>query len=170
MQNILITGYPGVGKTTLINNLVATLNKTCMGMVTNEIREKGKRTGFKIETISGLEFPLASKHNQSSRYRVASYGVYLESIDKVIEHLEKEIQKSNPEIIVIDEIGKMELFSNSFKKFLEYCLDNKLVLGTIMLRDNNYTRQIKERLDTVVFHLTRENRKTMEEEIMEMLK
>ena len=170
MHNILITGYPQVGKTSLINNIIRKLEKTSIGMFTNEIRKEGKRIGFKIETLSGLEYVLASKNNLTSKYRVANYGVYLENIDIVIKHLELSIQESNPEVIIIDEIGKMELFSKTFVSFLEKCLDSKRVLGTIMMKDNAYTKQIKGRSDTLVFHLTRDNQKIIEEKIMESFK
>ncbi len=170
MQNNLITGYPRVGKTTLINDLARNLYKSSIGMITKEIREKGKRIGFKIETLSGSEFLLASKHNKTSRYRVANYGVYLENLDRVVDILETQIQEFNAELIIIDEIGKMELFSNRFERFLEYCLDTKKVLGTISLKDNDYTRQIKERSDTIIYHLAIENRNIIKNEIMELLK
>ncbi len=169
MQKILITGFPRVGKTTLINNLIVNLNKSAVGLITNEIREKGKRIGFNIMTLSGLEYPLASKLNHSSKYRVSSYGVYVENIDKIINQLELEMQNSDYDIVIIDEIGRMELFSGPFKRFLENCLDTKEVLGSIMLNDNQYTKRIKERSDTVLFHLTRENRLVLEKKIMEML-
>ena len=169
MQNILITGYPRAGKTTLIKDVVANLSKTCIGMITNEIRGKGQRIGFKIETLSGSEFILASKSNLTSKYRVASYGVFLENINKVVELVEEEIQETDPEIIIIDEIGKMELFSNPFKKFLNISLDSRKVLGTIMLKDNNFSKTIKNRSDTEVFQLTRENRDIIKQEIIERL-
>lgn len=167
MYNVLITGFPRVGKTTLINNVIEKIQKSCDGIITKEIRKDGKRKGFKIETLSGLEAILASKDNISSRYRVSTYGVYLENIDKIVKSLEITIQRSEPEIIIIDEIGKMELFSNSFKVFLEKCLDKNKVLGTIMLKDNTYANKIKNRTDTVVYQLKRENTSEIEEKILE---
>jgi len=170
MPNILITGSPRVGKTTLINDLIGNLSKNCIGMVTNEIRKDGRRTGFQIETLSGSAFILASKQNLSSRYRVSSYGVYVENVVKVVKLLEEEIKKEVPEIIIIDEIGKMELFSSSFKKFLEDCLDTQKVLGTIMFKDSEYSEIIKDRKDTEVFLLTRDNREMIKNEIMRRMK
>jgi nucleoside-triphosphatase THEP1 len=139
-------------------------------MVTNEIREDDRRIGFQIETLSGSSFILASKQNLSSRFRVSSYGVYLDNVVKVVKLLEEEVKRLDPDIIVIDEIGKMELFSSSFKRFLEDCLDTQKVLGTIMLKDTEYSKNIKERSDTDVFLLTRESRTTVKEEIIRRLK
>ena len=169
MVNILLTGLPGSGKTTLINKIRKRLNLQAIGFVTNEVRDQGRRIGFNIETISGIKLPLASKFNHSSRYRVASYGVYLENLNTIVEQLEKELQETNHDIVVIDEIGKMELFSTKFVHFLDYCLDSQQVLGTIMLKDNAYTKNIKQRSDTEVFHLNEENRDSVERVIMELL-
>lgn len=166
MQNILITGNPRVGKTTLINNIISQLKKSVTGFVTNEIKEGGRRIGFSIKTLSGLEVPLASKYNETSNYRVANYGIYLENINKIVAELEKEIEKSSYDLIIIDEIGKMELFSSSFKKFLNSCLEKQQVLGTIMLKDNDYTLNIKNRSDTKIFYLTINNRDTIKEKII----
>ncbi|TFG10570.1 AAA family ATPase [Candidatus Heimdallarchaeota archaeon] len=166
MTNILITAPPRSGKTTLINELLSTLSKYCIGMITNEIRQGGVRKGFQIESLSGSTFILASKKNFSSRYRVSNYGVYVENLGKIVKILEKEIEEKEPEIIIIDEIGKMELCSSSFKIFLEKCLDTKKVLGTIMLRDTEYSKKIKERKDTEVFLLTKDNREMIKNKII----
>ena len=169
MNNILITGFPRVGKTTLIVSLIEEMKKKVVGFVTEEIRENNRRTGFEIKTFSGQKMLLASKKNTTSRHRVSSYGVYLENLDLIIEGLSKELLATDIELVIIDEIGKMELFSSKFKRFVINCLEMKKVLGTIMLRDNDFTRQIKNRSDTSLFEITLSNRDEMKNKIKERL-
>jgi nucleoside-triphosphatase THEP1 len=169
MQNILITGNPRVGKTTLIKRVVETTGKMVVGFVTSEIRENNRRIGFNIESYSGIKLLLASKENKTSRYRVASYGVYLDNVDTIVDQVEHDLDKQNYELIILDEIGKMELFSSKFKLFVERCLEQNCVLGTIMLRDNSFTQRIKNRSDTRIYQLTEKNREQAEEDIIRMM-
>ena len=170
MKNILITGLPRTGKTTLILDIIGEMRKEVIGFVTKEIRVNNKREGFSIETFSGLNMPLASKKYKKSKFRVASYGVYIENVDSVVKELTARFIKQKYDFIIIDEIGKMELFSSNFRTFVLKSLDTKRVLGTIMLWDNEFTRKIKNREDTLVFNLTKENRENVKKEIVELVK
>ncbi len=169
MSNILITGYPRVGKTTLIKKVVEATGKNVVGFVTSEIKESNRRVGFSIESFSGLKLILASKENTQSKYRVASYGVYLENVDAIVDRVKQDLDTIDYEMIVLDEIGKMELFSSKFKVFVERCLEQNCVLGTIMHRDNNYTSKIKNRSDIVIYQLTEKNRGHAEKDIIKMM-
>ncbi|MHA1409882.1 MAG: nucleoside-triphosphatase [Candidatus Odinarchaeia archaeon] len=154
MKNILITGPPKCGKTTLIKKLVNELDLKATGFITEEVLENNTRVGFSIRTLSGTVKPLASKKNRSSTFRVGSYGVYLNNIDAVIREILEELEKNNFNVVIIDEIGKMELFSDNFRKFVLDALDNFNVLGTIMLRDNEFTRKIKLREDCCIYNIS----------------
>ncbi|MHA1302423.1 MAG: nucleoside-triphosphatase [Candidatus Heimdallarchaeaceae archaeon] len=169
MKNILITGKPRVGKTTLIERIVDETQKKTIGMITREIRKNERRTGFAIETLSGFVRILASKDNITSRYRVASYGVNVENINLVVEKLRKEMQEKEYDLIILDEIGKMELYSSEFKSFVLDSLETRKVLGTIMLRDNEFSSKIKNRPDTEIFYLTRENWERVKQNIVKRL-
>ncbi|MHA1239035.1 MAG: nucleoside-triphosphatase [Candidatus Odinarchaeia archaeon] len=169
MVNILVTGVPRVGKTTLITSVVDELGFDAVGFITKEVCVGGRRVGFEIKTFSGKTRMLAFK-NYRSKYRVGSYGVYLENIDSTVQDLEEEMRGKRFQLIVIDEIGKMELFSERFRNFVVKCLDQGKVLGTIMLRDNSFTREIKRREDTKVFYLTENNRNEVKSSIIEILR
>ena len=170
MTNILVTGAPRTGKTTLISTILSKLNIDVIGFITTEIRENNIRTGFTIETYSGIKKILASKKNLESRYRVGRYGVYLDNLNFIVSKLEKEINNEIPKLIVIDEIGKMELFSHSFKEFVMQALNQNKVLGTIMLRDNDFTKKIKLRSDTKVFAINLQNREKITNKIEELVR
>ena len=156
-KNILITGNPGVGKTTLIQNIVSKFNISAGGFYTSEVRdEEGKRWGFKITSLDGNESIMASVEIVS-KYRISRYGIDVASIDRVGVTAIKEAIKHN-DFIVIDEIGRMELFSKKFQEVTMEALDSpKIVFGTITAKDITFTKKIKERQDTKIITLTRQN-------------
>lgn len=170
MNNILITGLPGVGKTTLITQILKELKVSAIGFVTKELRKEGSRYGFTIETLSGASKLLASKKEKHCKYRVGKYCVYVENIDFVIKILEEEIEKKSHSMIVIDEIGKMELFSPNFKKFLLNSLEEQKVLGTIIMRDNSFSKEIKTRSDVKLYNIDRTNRDRVKQLILNKIK
>jgi nucleoside-triphosphatase THEP1 len=108
-MNILLTGLPKSGKTTLIEKIIQKLNRPAFGFYTKEILENKKRVGFSLITLSGNKVIL-SHQNFKSNYRVGKYGVDVQGFEGMaLPEIEKGIQEKG--IIVIDEIGKMELFS-----------------------------------------------------------
>ncbi len=170
MTNILVTGAPRTGKTTLISTIITKLNVSVIGFITTEIRENKIRTGFTIETYSGIKKILASKKNLESKYRVGRYGVYLDNLNFIVNKLEEELNNEIPKLIIIDEIGKMELFSRSFKDFVMKALNQNKVLGTIMLMDNDFTKTIKLRSDTKIFEINLQNREKITNKIEELVR
>lgn len=155
-NNILFTGPPGCGKTTLIKKIVEQLLTPSTGFITREIREKGKRVGFTINTLDGEEALLAHI-NVSGRYRVGRYRVVLESIDNVA--VPSMIPKTENESVVVDEIGKMECLSSFFRKTVLDVLDMpNVVIGTISLRSDRFINRIKGRSDVLVVEISEKNR------------
>jgi len=159
-KNILLTGRPGVGKTTLIKKVLRKLSLNVGGFHTGEIRERGVRVGFELITLSGRRGILAHK-NIRSPHRVGKYGVNLKDLDELgVVELWRAIQEE--ELVVIDEIGKMELFSDRFKKAVMAALDSeKPVLGTIMQKSSPFADSIKRRPDVEVIEVTEGNREEL---------
>lgn len=155
MRHILITGRPGVGKTSFIKELIPYMG-SCGGFYTQEIREGNSRVGFEIITLDGRRGILAKK-GLISRYRLGRYGIDIENLEKIgVESLREAIDKKD--IIIIDEIGKMELFSERFKELVLKALDSgKRVFGVIHREDIPFLRMIKKRKDVLVFELTTDN-------------
>ncbi|MCM8785050.1 MAG: nucleoside-triphosphatase [Candidatus Omnitrophica bacterium] len=157
MKNILVTGLPGTGKTTLIKQVLNNLDIEKIGFYTEEIREKGERVGFKIVTFSGKEVILSHK-DYATPYRVSKYYVSIENLEKIaVKEIEKGISKKNC-LIVIDEIGKMELISERFKKVVIYAFESpNKVLATVMYKPEPFCDILKKREDTKIFILDKTN-------------
>jgi nucleoside-triphosphatase len=171
-MNYLLTGHPGVGKTTIIKKLLEKLKLPAGGFYTEEIREDNMRTGFAIVTLSGLKGVLAHR-NFKSRYKVGDYGVGVYTLDRIGV---KEIQMCLVEkkVIVIDEIGKMELLSPEFQEAVKKALDaDNLVLGTITLARHPFAEKVRARDDVKIYEVTRENQdqvlKTLTKELKKAL-
>ncbi len=138
----LLTGPPGSGKTTLIMRVIEGVKERAGGFITREIREKGVRKGFKIITLEGDEGILAHVDIRSDR-KVGKYGVDLKAMEeKANPSLIKALEEKD--IIVIDEIGKMELMSKAFIDVLNKVLNSeKPVIGTIMKKPHPVADRIK---------------------------
>jgi len=111
-RNILFTGLPGCGKSTIIEKIVQRINRPSSGFFTREIRDRGRRVGFSITTLDGQQGILAHIDIRS-HIRVGRYGVYIRDIEKIA------VPSMRPEndnvILVVDEISKMGCLSGLFR-------------------------------------------------------
>lgn len=172
-MNYLLAGHPGVGKTTIIKKLIEKLKLPAGGFYTEEIREDNMRMGFAIVTLSGSKGVLAHR-NFKSRYKVGGYGVGIYTLNRIGV---KEIQMCLVEkkVIVIDEIGKMELLSPQFQEVVWKALESdNPVLGTITLARHPFAEKVKARDDVKIYEVTKENQdevlKTLTKELKKVLK
>ena len=163
-QAYLLSGAPGVGKTTLIKQAIDTVKEKVGGFYTREIRSCGVRQGFEIVTLDE-ESALLAHINIRSPHRVSRYGVNTENLDKIgVSALRRSIQECD--IVVIDEIGKMELFSFAFREaVLEVLNSRKKLVGTIMLAHHPWADQIKQDPRVKVLQVSRANRQQILEEV-----
>ena len=159
MNNYLITGPPRCGKTTLILKIseVDSLSDNISGFITEEVRERGERIGFKLISLSEKKEGFLAKKGFPSPYRVGRYGVNIEDLEDIgCSAIERALRSGT--VILVDEIGKMELFSTRFKKILLDALDSpQKVLASIMERNNDFADSIKRRSDVKLVRLHRDN-------------
>jgi nucleoside-triphosphatase len=164
----LITGKPGVGKTTLVQKIIKRMGSVNMaGFYTAEIRSKGSRLGFELQGLNGKRRILAHVgiHGQ---HRVGKYGVHTGGFEEFLETLD--LMNPDVELIVVDEIGKMELFSNRFRSLVCNALNSdKQVLASIPIKGNEFIREIKQRIEIHLFEVTHGNRDHLPDAIVEGL-
>ena len=155
-MNVLVTGPPRSGKSTLIEKVVQEINQPATGFFTRELREKGKRVGFLIETLDGNTGILAHQEI-TSRYRVGKYGVNLADLDQIA--VVSMLPSSPDQIVVVDEIGKMECFSHLFKETLLRVLSSEnQVIGSIAIKGDRFIQSIKRRDDVSLVSMTEKTR------------
>ena len=161
----LITGKPGVGKTTLVQKIIERMQSVNMaGFCTEEIRCSGSRLGFEPLGLNGERRTLAHVEIDSQN-RVGRYGVDTNGFEEFLTSLD--LLNPDVELIVIDEIGKMELFSNRFQSLVRNALNSdKQVLASIPLKGNEFVLEIKQRLDIHLLEVTHGNRDCLLEEIV----
>lgn len=164
-KNILITGIPGIGKTTLIRKLSEELKDFHpVGFYTAEIRERGIRKGFELISLDGRK-GLLSHGEIKSLFRVSKYKVDIEGFENFLGTLL--FLDPQTGLIIIDEIGKMECLSGKFNKRIQEILDSqKLVIATIALRGGGLIAEVKKRDDVKLFEVVQSNRDTLVSEIL----
>jgi len=161
-KNILVTGRPGVGKTTVVLRTVEILRERGVragGFVSREEREGGRRVGFVMVDLATGETAYLAKVGEG-RPRIGRYVVLVGELERLgVRAIESALTQSS--VIVIDEIGPMELLSNAFKQAVLRALDSpKPVLATIHYRASQdpFGRFVLSRRDCQLVTVTESNR------------
>ncbi len=168
IPKILLTGRPGVGKTTIIMKVIEGFRGRAGGFYTEEIRQGNMREGFRIKTLDGRDGILAHVRRPGP-FRVGRYGVDVNAFDKIaIPSLERAIERE--ELIIIDEIGKMELFSSGFRSLILRILgSDKKILGVIHQRTDPFTQRIRQLPAMEILAVTETNRNVLPSLILDKL-
>ena len=160
-MNILITGRPGVGKTTVIRRVLPELGGRIGGFTTQEIRRGGRRVGFSIRAVDSGQEGVLAHIELSGCPRVGPYGVNTEDMERVgVSALNRALRSAD--VIVMDEIGRMENYCPGFQAAVLEALDAPQdVLGTLQMRSAPFLDRIRRREDIVIKLVTPENRDSM---------
>lgn len=159
-MNILFTGEPHVGKSTLLERLVSGLpNKS--GFITKEVLKDGSRTGFELVSAIGDRALLVSTE-LASPFRVSRYGVDVEGFDRFLAGLR---QPKPEDLVYVDEIGQMELYSEKFRQLVKHYLElpNTFVATLSSVYSNDFTETLRSRSDVQIIDLTLDNREEIYE-------
>jgi len=169
-----LSGLPGVGKTTTLIKTIEILEEEGFivgGMITEELREEGKRTGFYVLDWMTKEKKVFAHKNFESRHRVGKYGVDVKALEDVgIRALETAMEKAD--VIVIDEIGKMEVESKKFVQTVREILemDKHLIMTLHKKSRNPLLQEIRRRDDIRMLEVTPINRNLLPFKIVQLIK
>lgn len=163
---IVVLGRPGVGKTTLMQRISTHFPGLFRGFYTEEVREKGTRVGFRVVTLSGKRGMLAAK-GASSPFRVGAYGVLVSEFEStVLPELEEALRAEAP--CLIDELGKMEFFSEGFRKILPSLWEKApLLLATARFPQIPEVTEFFSQKEVRSFLLTPRNREEVFAQVLE---
>ena len=168
-EKVLLTGRPGCGKTTLIKRVVNSLPGRAGGFYTAEIRDRGARAGFKIVTLDGEEAVFAHVDFKTPD-RVGKYGLDLSALERIgVGAVRQAIQARR--LVVIDEIGPMEIRSPIFREAVNEALDSELpLLAAIFARSLPFIDAIKSRPDVTLIEIRPENRERLVSELSDRIR
>lgn len=163
----LLRGLPGIGKTTAVIALAAKLKSAgipATGFYTEEMRADGRRVGFKIVSIKTGEEATIAHVGIKSPFKVGKYGVDVGAFEKVAM---PSISISSPdEVVIVDEIGKMELFSEKFKRKLRELLSlPNPIVATIPIQRIGFIQTLINEYDPTIIDITEKNRDELPEEL-----
>ena len=155
-MNLLVTGRPGSGKTTVVERVVASLPRgTATGFFTREVRARGARRGFTIQALDGRTAVLADVGGDGPR--VGRYRVRLDGLEAV--GVPALAPGPGVRLIVVDEIGKMECLSRGFCDAVRQALGSRIpVLGTIAGQGGGFIAEVRRRADVQILEVTPRNR------------
>jgi nucleoside-triphosphatase len=168
-MNLLLTGKPGVGKTTVIQKVLSQLERRPGGFTTQEIRKGSVRVGFSIRAVDDGQEGVLARVDLTSPYRVGKYGVNIDDMERVgVAAVRRALECSD--VIIMDEIGRMENYCPSFQRAVLAALDAPLdVLGTLQMRSTPFLDRIRERPDVTVKLVTPQNRDGLASKLVAML-
>ena len=167
---LILTGAPGVGKTTMLTKTVDALRTKGVrvgGMVTREVREGNLRVGFEILDLTSGKHGWLAHVNVQGGPQVGKYHVNLNDLDNVgATAITQALEKC--EVIAIDEIGIMELFSQKFRQVVTQALEGKklMLISVHGKAKDPLVTQVKRRVDAEIFNVTFSNRENLTDQLI----
>jgi nucleoside-triphosphatase len=164
LRVILLTGRPGVGKTTIVSRVYQHYSKNGFkieGLTTREVREGGARTGFMITDLSSCQEGWLAKKDLGTGPRVGSYVVVSHDLEKIgVAALERSMSGA-ADLVIVDEIGPMEMTSTLFRNNISKVLNgNKAVVATVKL-GSRYPEVESTWKRSLYWEITKENREAI---------
>ncbi|TFG07064.1 MAG: hypothetical protein EU539_05970 [Promethearchaeota archaeon] len=173
-KKVLITGPPRVGKSTLISRLISHYSLKgygITGFLTPEVKVDNKRIGFDaLEIQTNRKVKLARKGDYQTRFKLGRYRVFVNEFESFLSEFEF-FKKNKMDLIILDEIGKMELFSTKFQNLIKSIFQSEIpIIATI---GEKLQHPIKDFLlnlpEVILFHLNRQNQDKILQEIISVI-
>jgi nucleoside-triphosphatase len=164
---LLITGTPGVGKTTVIRRVAEALPvKEVRGFYTEEIREDGERRGFRLVSFDGTQRVIAHAAFPKT-WRVAKYGVDVGALDDAAALLRPD---AGARVYLVDEIGKMECLSEQFVAAMRALLSGPTpIIATVGARGGGFIAEVKRSPRCELWEVTHQSRDELPARILAWL-
>ena len=164
---LLLTGVPGIGKTTIIRRVAEHVNKKqVLGFYTEEIRQDGHRQGFRLVSFNG-RYKMIAHVTFPKCYQVGKYGVDVDAIDEMSKVLI--VPSGRSTLYLIDEIGKMECHSQCFINAVRELLAGEhTIVATIGLIGGGFIAEVKHQVP-LVWEVKRDNRDELPGRVLDWL-
>jgi len=160
---LLLTGTPGVGKTTVVDGVLARLRAAdvpVVGFLTRELREGGRRVGFAAEALDGPRAVLAHVQRTTGP-QVGRYGVDVEAFERVALPALEQAREGHA-VVVVDELAQMELASAAFVTALDWVFALPVpMVATVHQAQHPVTDRLEQRADIEVIEVTEVNREAL---------
>ena len=167
LPRLLLTGPPQCGKTTVVRQVAEDFPGRAAGFYTREVRERGSRVGFEIVTLEG-EVSWLSHVDFPGPLRVGKYGVDLTGLHRL--GLTAMEPVPGVDLIIVDEVGKMECLSPRFVAAMERLWSAPVaLLVTVAEKGGGYMARIKSKPGARLITVTPANRDGLPERILAML-
>ena len=169
-NTLLLTGRPGVGKTTITKRVADALGDRAGGVYTEEIRDARGRKGFRLITLEGQSAVMAHVDLRArGRPRVSRYGVDVGVVERVgVAAIRQAMQKG--QVLVVDEIGKMELYCSSFKEAVLQAAGGPFTLvATVMAKPHSWVDALKASPGVTIWEVTVDNRNALPQRVVRHL-
>lgn len=169
-----LSGLPGVGKTTTLIKTVQMLEEEGYkvgGMITEELKQGNRRVGFYVLDWATKNKEVFAHKDFESRHKVGPYGINVEVLDRVgVKALEYAMD--NADVVVIDEVGKMEVESKKFVAVVREILDmDKHMIITLHKKSRNpLLQEIRRRDDMRMLEVTPLNRNLLPFKMVKLIK
>ncbi len=164
IKNLLLTGAPGTGKTSLIRKLSEIFKEfNPTGFYTAEVVEDGAKSGILVFNLQGDGRVLAGT-NLKSRYVVGRYRIDMKSFENLLDDVFSPEKKTS--LYFVDGIDKVECQSRKFSKLIiELLNSDKPVVASIADKGTGIISEIKKRDDVKLLDITTDNRELRLKEI-----
>jgi nucleoside-triphosphatase len=170
-EAIMVSGMPGIGKTTLISNVVELIKDrgyAIGGMITQEIKDKQKRLGFEILDIYDGKKGILAHINLKKGPKIGKYVVNTEDLDEIgVAAITNSLNRQDIDLVVVDETGPMEITSVKFRNAVSAAIrGSKPFLGTVQFKLRNNLMEILNLTDPPeIIEITYDNRNIQTEKI-----
>jgi len=167
-MKVALTGKPGIGKTTICRKVAKRYDGEVGGTLCGEVRRDGRRIGFEIEDLATGETGWLAKKDAPGP-SVGSYGVQLDDLEEIgVTAIRNALDDAD--LVVIDEVGPMELKSDTFVETVEDALNSDRDLLLVVHQKSNHPVVRRARDEAEILTVTKENRDRLPGQILDLLR